>query len=111
MPHGLRFTEKPDAFCITLISWEEEGKAPVLITEVYHGPEEHSSSGPFFDCNYRWELYRGYDSCQLFLWTYKIRSGYEGEEYDSFSIYRGVNQGQSWEKLFSRAPGVLLGKK
>jgi hypothetical protein len=111
MSHGLRFTLKPDAFCITIISWEDEGKAPIPITEVYHGPEEQSSVGPFLHCNYRWELYGGYDSHQLFVWTYKTRDGYEGEEHDSFAIYLGVNRGQSWQEVFRSNPGALLGKK
>lgn len=112
MAHGLRFTEKPNEFCMTVISWEVEGHEPVKITEVYHGFEELSSVGPFLHCDYRWELYSEWNKHELFVWTSKTRDGDKpADNYDTFSIYRSINNGQSWEKIFSSTPGGLLAKR
>lgn len=106
MEDRLRFLPKPDAFCMTLICWQPPGQDPLPITEVYVGPEEYSSRGPFFGWSYRCELYQSGSEYTLLVFTYKLPSGATAESeriYDSVKLFRGANNGQSWTLLAERS--------
>jgi hypothetical protein len=96
----LKFSPKPDAFCETVIAWEGDDGEPVPITEVYCGPEEYSSVGPFFGWDFRHELYQEGSVLTLLVFTYKVRNDFPDKEasrqYDLLKIFRSED-GRRWE--------------
>jgi hypothetical protein len=91
-----------------IISWEVEGQEPVKITEVFGGFEELSAR-PFVYYDHRWELYGDSNKYEIFVWTSKTDNR-PADSYDSFSIYRSINNGQSWERLVSSSPSYHIAK-
>lgn len=104
---------RPDAFCETDLFWrwgeEDDSAQETWITTVYHGPEEYSSAGPFFEHRSSWELCQDGSRLTLLVRRWKIRQGYPDEESrregSSLSIYQSEDQGRSWEGIFETRLG------
>lgn len=110
----LVIARKPDEFCVDAIGWRHYDGTLTPIFEAYTGPEEHSSVGPFFGCDYRYEVYRAGSELKLLLWTYKVRSGLantdENREYDWLRIFRGSNFGREWSMVHEVSLGYRTQK-
>jgi hypothetical protein len=92
--------KKPDAFCELVLAFERHDGARSIITEVYVGPEEHSSRGPFFGWSYDAQLYNDHGTWTLLLRTWKTLSGEPNEDpyrdYDRLQVHFSGNNGASW---------------
>ncbi len=99
MKPGLEITSKPDEFCTKALSWRHYDGQLTPIVDVYVGPDEHSSAGPFFDCGLRWELVEG-RLLTLLVWEHQRRSGYpnEPEDYRRLRIYSSDDSGRTWKE-------------
>lgn len=95
-------TPRPNAFCETTIAWRHEDGTESPITDAYWGPEEYSSSGPFFGHDFDWTLHRDGDRLELLVRRWKSRSGYpdtEGtREYSSPTLYVSDDHGRVWRE-------------
>ncbi len=104
-------TPKPNAFCETVLSWRHEDGTETPITEVYVGPEEYSSVGPFFGHSFDWVLYN-HSPLKLVVRRWKTRSGYpdtENErEYLSLTIYLSADFGRTWREQHSESLGAYV---
>jgi len=99
---------KPDAFCETVLAWRHEDGTETPITDVYVGPEEHSSVGPFFGHSFGWALYRG-DQLKLLVRRWKTRIAHpdtdDERDYHSLTTYLSGDHGRTWREHHSESLG------
>lgn len=105
---------KPGAYCETVIAWRHEDGTETPITDAYHGPEEYSSSGPFFEHGFGWALYRD-ERLKLLVRRWKTRSGQPdtdaGREYGSLTLYVSDDRGRTWREHLRESLGACAASR
>ena len=105
----LTFESRPGGHHDVVISYEAHGhKCPV--TEVYAGPEEYSSAGPYFGCDFDCELYEG-SVKTVVVRTWKHRQGDPNNDpyrdYERLRVFTSTDGGRSWELRCDQGLGAL----